>query len=178
MSTQATITPGVPGQSQGLREGLGMLSALHGLGGRSGYRNIVSCLPPGPASQQLCCMAMCLLPARPALCLHQLLPYRKAQLGTSVPNPLLADNHGPVSLTLRGPVQQCSHTCALTCVDTHRFNTVSHTDMSTHKDTHRNTLTGTHINMHRHADIHTRGQTQAQRHTGTHTKRLTPPKGP
>ena len=107
-----------------------------------------------------------------------LLPYRKAQLGTSVPNPLLADNHGPVSLTLRGPVQQCSHTCALTCVDTHRFNTVSHTDMSTHKDTHRNTLTGTHINMHRHADIHTRGQTQAQRHTGTHTKRLTPPKGP
>ena len=44
MSTQATITPGVPGQSQGLREGLGMLSALHGLGGRSGYRNIVSCL--------------------------------------------------------------------------------------------------------------------------------------
>lgn len=107
-----------------------------------------------------------------------LLPYRKAQLGTSVPNPLLADNHGPVSLTLQGPVQQCSHTCALTCVDTHRFNTVSHTDMSTHKDTHRNTLTGTHINMHRHADIHTRGQTQAQRHTGTHTKRLTPPKGP
>ena len=107
-----------------------------------------------------------------------LLPYRKAQLGTSIPNPLLADNHRPVSLTHRGPVQQRSHTCALTRVDTHRFNTVSHTDMSSHKDTHRNTLTGTHINMHRHTDIHTRGQTRAQRHTGTHTKRLTPPKGP
>ena len=32
MRTQATIGPGVLGQSQGLREGLGMLSALHGLG--------------------------------------------------------------------------------------------------------------------------------------------------
>ena len=107
-----------------------------------------------------------------------LLPYRKAQLSTSIPNPLLADNHRPVSLTHRGPVQQRSHTCALTRVDTHRFNTVSHTDMSSHKDTHRNTLTGTHINRHRHTDIHTRGQTRAQRHTGTHTKRLTPPNGP
>ena len=61
-----------------------------------------------------------------------LLPYRKAQLGTSVPNPLLADNHGPVSLTLLGPVQQCSHTCALTRVDTHRFNT----DSLTHRHVH------------------------------------------
>lgn len=38
MSTQATIIPGVPGQSQGLRKGLGMLSALHGLGGVGGWR--------------------------------------------------------------------------------------------------------------------------------------------
>ena len=38
MRTQATIGPGVLGQPQGLREGLGMLSALHGPGGMEGVQ--------------------------------------------------------------------------------------------------------------------------------------------